>query len=116
MKTVLIADDSLFMRTLLGKKISEYGYIVIAEAGDGREAIMKYKEKSPDIVLLDITMPILNGLSALDGIMKIDRNAKVVMCSALGQQSIIIEAIKKGAKDFIIKPNFNNLKNVLGNL
>ncbi len=116
MKKVLIADDSLFMRSLLNNKISGHGFIIIAEAQDGEEAIMKYRETFPDIVLLDITMPNTNGLVALEGIMQIDPNAKVVMCSAIGQQAVIIEAIQKGAKDFIVKPFFDNLVSILNNL
>ncbi|QOY36681.1 response regulator [Anaerobacillus isosaccharinicus] len=116
MKTVLIADDSLFMRTLLGNKLKQYGFMIIAEAEDGIEAIDKFNRYRPDIVLLDITMPKKNGIFALDNIMQIDGNAKVIMCSAMGQQTIIVDAIKKGAKDFIVKPYFENIITILKNL
>ncbi len=116
MKTVLIADDSTFMRTLLKNRLSRSGYITVAEAKDGAEAIKKYEQHSPDIVLMDITMPNVNGLTALDKIIEVDPKAKVIMCSAIGQQSIIIEAIQKGAKDFIVKPFFENMISILDNI
>lgn len=112
MKTILLADDSQFMRTHLKKMLQQYFYIV-AEAEDGNEAIVKYKKYQPDIVLLDITMPNTNGITALKGIMSINPNAKVVMCSAIGSKFIVIEAIKEGATDFVVKPNFKGLIEIL---
>jgi two-component system chemotaxis response regulator CheY len=113
MKTVLIADDSRFMRNWLKKLLSEKNYFVIAEAENGVQAIEKYKLFLPDILIMDITMPLLNGIEALKEMIKFDSNAKVVMCSSLGQQQIIIEATKIGAKDFIVKPYFDNLIHIL---
>ncbi|MUK87533.1 response regulator [Ornithinibacillus sp. L9] len=115
MKTVLIADDSLFMRTFLKKRITEHNDFKIVEATNGLEAIMQFKKVHPDLTLLDITMPKVNGLTALKEIIKINPNARVIMCSALGSQMNIIEAINIGAKDFIVKPNFNNLNEIINN-
>ncbi|WP_010283602.1 response regulator [Bacillus timonensis] len=115
-KTVLIADDSLFMRTYLKSLLNREQYIVISEARDGEEAVNKYKEHLPDIVLLDITMPKVSGVDALIEIKKYNPKATVIMCSAMGQKSIIIDSIRKGAKDFIIKPYFNNLVRILNNI
>jgi two-component system, chemotaxis family, chemotaxis protein CheY len=108
-RTVLIADDSRFLRNLLMNILYKDGFQVFFEASDGISAVSLYKEKSPDIVLLDLTMPTLNGLDALKKIIEFDPKAKVIICSAMGQKKIIVEAIKSGAKDFIIKPNFNEL-------
>ena len=80
------------------------GHKVVGEASDGKEAILKYQELHPDLVTLDITMPEMDGLQAIKEIMKIDSNARVIMCSAMGQQAMVIEAIQSGAKDFIVKP------------
>jgi two-component system, chemotaxis family, chemotaxis protein CheY len=102
--SVLIVDDALFMRTVLKDILTKNGYEVIGEATNGYEAIEKYQELKPDITTMDITMPELDGIEALKKIMEIDRNAKIIMCSAMGQQGIVIEAIKQGASDFIIKP------------
>lgn len=113
MKTVLIADDSLFMRTWLKKVIHQNNHKVVAEASNGQEAIDQYKNVNPDIILLDITMPEVNGLTALKEIIKINPNAKVIMCSALGSQANIIESLREGAKDFIVKPNFDRLAEIL---
>lgn len=102
-KVVLVTDDSMFMRSMLKKILIKSGYDV-AFASDGFQAIEKYKELKPDIVTLDITMPNMDGLTALKQIMSIDPNASVVMCSAMGQQAMVMEAIKSGAKDFVVKP------------
>lgn len=115
-KTLLIADDSLFMRTWLRNMVDDSMFQVIMEAKDGSEAIKKYKEYTPDIVLLDITMPRVNGLTALKEIRLYDPAAKVIMCSALGQESLVMEALQCGAKDFIIKPYFDNLNSSLKNV
>lgn len=101
---VLIVDDAAFMRMILKDILNKNGYDVCGEACDGNEALEKYKELKPDLVTLDITMPEKDGISALKDIMAFDSNVKCVMCSAMGQQSMVIEAIKSGAKDFIVKP------------
>ncbi|PLV56817.1 chemotaxis protein CheY [Thermotoga sp. SG1] len=103
-KRVLIVDDAAFMRMMLKDIIVKAGYEVAGEATNGREAVEKYKELKPDIVTMDITMPEMNGIDAIKEIMKIDPNAKIIVCSAMGQQAMVIEAIKAGAKDFIVKP------------
>jgi two-component system, chemotaxis family, chemotaxis protein CheY len=108
-KTALIADDSMFMRNLLKNLLTDNGYQVVAEASDGSSAVSLYKEKTPDIVILDLTMPMMNGLDALKNILKFDPKAKVIIYSAMGQKSLIIDALQIGAKDFIIKPYFNQL-------
>ncbi len=115
-KTLLIADDSLFMRTWLRNMLDKSMFQVITEAKDGYEAVEKYKEFTPDLVLLDITMPKVNGLTALKEIQHYDPSAKVIMCSAMGQKSLIIEALQCGAKDFIIKPYFTNINSTLKNV
>lgn len=101
---VLIVDDAAFMRMMLKDILSKNGYDVCGEAGNGNEALDKYKELKPDLVTLDITMPEKDGISALKDIRAFDSNAKCVMCSAMGQQAMVIEAIQSGAKDFIVKP------------
>jgi len=103
-KKVLVVDDAAFMRMMIKKMISKEEFEVVAEAENGKEAIEAFKEHNPDLVILDITMPIMDGIEALKGIKMIDGNAKVVMCSAMGQQAMVMEAIKNGAKDFIVKP------------
>ncbi|HOV15021.1 MAG TPA: response regulator [Spirochaetota bacterium] len=101
---ILLADDLSFMRMVQKEILEEKGYEVVAEASDGLEAIEKYKSMKPEIVILDITMPNMNGLDAMHKIFEIDKSAKIIMCSALGQQQLIVEAIKSGVKDFIVKP------------
>lgn len=101
---VLIVDDAAFMRMMLKDILNKNGYDVCGEACNGNEALDKYKELKPDLVTLDITMPEKDGISALKDIMAFDSNAKCVMCSAMGQQAMVIEAIQSGAKDFIVKP------------
>jgi two-component system chemotaxis response regulator CheY len=103
-KKVLIVDDAAFMRMLLKDIITKAGYEVVGEASNGAEAIEKYKELKPDIVTMDITMPEMNGIEATKEIMKVDPNANIIMCSAMGQQMMVVEAIQAGAKDFIVKP------------
>ena len=102
--SILIVDDAVFMRTVLKKMLAEEGYEVVGEASNGLEAIVRAKELLPDIVTLDITMPEMDGVTALPGIMKASPNSKVIMCSAMGQQPMVVEAIKNGACDFIVKP------------
>jgi len=103
-KRVLIVDDAAFMRMMLKDIVIKAGFEVAGEAANGREAVEKYKELKPDIVTMDITMPEMDGITAIKEIMKIDPNAKIIVCSAMGQQAMVIEAIKAGAKDFIVKP------------
>ncbi len=103
MVKVLVVDDATFMRMKATKLLSSKGYEVI-EAATGAEAVECYKAESPDAVLLDITMPDMDGLQALKEIKKIDPNANVAMVTAMGQQSIVMEALKAGAKDFVVKP------------
>lgn len=103
-KRVLIVDDAAFMRMLLKDIITKAGYEVAGEAANGVEAVEKYKELKPDVVTMDITMPEMDGITAIKKIKEIDPNAKVIVCSAMGQQAMVIEAIQAGAKDFIVKP------------
>ena len=104
MANIIVVDDALFMRMILKEIISNMGHTVIAEAEDGYEAILKYSELRPDLVTMDINMPRMSGVSALKEIIKFDPKANILICSALGQQSMITEAIRAGAKDFIVKP------------
>lgn len=104
MAKVLIVDDAAFMRMMLKDIITDIGHEIVGNACNGFEAIELYKSLKPDIVTLDITMPEKDGITALSEIMAINPDAKCVMCSAMGQQSMVIQAIKAGAKDFIIKP------------
>ena len=101
---ILIVDDLAFMRMVLKDIVEKAGFRVVGMATNGEEAIEMYEEKRPDIVILDITMPKMDGITALKRILKIDPDAKVIMCSALGQQRLIVQAIQIGAKDFIVKP------------
>ncbi|OOB80247.1 MAG: two-component system response regulator [Epulopiscium sp. Nuni2H_MBin003] len=101
---ILIVDDAAFMRMMIKDIISKNGYEVAGEAENGQIAVAKYKELSPDLVLMDITMPEMDGIQAVKAIKAADANAKVIMCSAMGQQAMVIEAIQSGAKDFIVKP------------
>ena len=103
MAKILVVDDAAFMRMRCTKLLSDNGFEV-AEAADGAEAIEKYKEAKPDGVLLDITMPNMDGLSTLKELMKMDPGARVAMVTAMGQQSMVMEALKTGAKDFVVKP------------
>lgn len=104
MKKILIVDDATFMRTLIRSILEKNGYEVVAEASNGLEAIVKYKQLKPDIVTMDITMPEMSGIEALKQIIKIDSTAKVIMLSAMGQEVMVKEAIISGAKSFIVKP------------
>ena len=103
-KRVLIVDDAAFMRMMLKDILTENGYEVCGEAENGKKAVEKYGELKPDLVTMDITMPEMDGLAALKAIKAADANAKVVMCSAMGQQAMVIDSIQAGAKDFIVKP------------
>jgi|SRR6185369_1729644 len=102
--TVMIVDDSLFMRKMLRDLVEEEGYEVVAEASDGEEAVAKYREFLPDLTTLDIVMPNKTGIEALKEIMALNPAARVVMCSALGQESLTAAAAEAGAKAFILKP------------
>ena len=101
---VLIVDDLAFIKLIIKDTLEKTGFEVAGEASNGVEAIEQYKRLQPDIVLMDITMPKMDGIQALQEIVKIDPQAKVIMCSALGQQKLIIQSIQLGAKDFIVKP------------
>lgn len=103
-KNILICDDAAFMRMMLKDILNKNGYNVIGEAENGIKAVDKYKETVPDLVLMDITMPEMDGIQALKKIKEADADAKVVMCSAMGQQAMVIESIQAGAQDFIVKP------------
>ena len=104
MAKILVVDDAAFMRMMVKDTLSKSGYEDIYEAVDGADAVEKFKEIKPDLVIMDITMPNMDGLEALKSIKEIDSSANVVMCSAMGQESMVIDAIKSGAKDFIVKP------------
>ena len=103
-KRIMIVDDAIFMRMKLKDILEKTGYEVVAEAQNGADAIEKYRAERPDIVTMDITMPEMDGIEALKGIKRIDPSAKVIMCSAMGQQAMVMEAIQSGALDFIVKP------------
>jgi two-component system chemotaxis response regulator CheY len=104
MARVLIVDDAAFMRKMLGDVLAKGGHEVIGEGANGAEAITQYQALRPDIMTLDITMPEKDGLAALREILTLEPSAKIIMCSALGQESKVLEAIKSGAKDFVVKP------------
>jgi len=101
---VLIADDLKFIKLVLRELVEKAGFRVVGEASNGQEAVELYQNRRPDVVLMDITMPKMDGLTALKQILKFDPGAKVIMCSALGQQTLIVQALQMGAKDFIVKP------------
>ena len=118
-KRILIADDAMFIRMMLKDMLTKGGYNVCGEAANGREAVELYKKLKPDLVTLDITMPELDGMGALKEIRAFDPNAKVVMCSAMGQKNFVLDAIRAGATDFIVKPFqpskiFETLRRVIG--
>jgi two-component system chemotaxis response regulator CheY len=103
-KNILICDDAAFMRMMIKDILTKNGYNVVAEAENGAKAVEKYNETKPDLVLMDITMPEMDGIQALKKIIAGDPKALVIMCSAMGQQAMVIESIQSGAKDFIVKP------------
>lgn len=115
---VLIVDDSQFMRSFISRIIKKHGMEIVGEASSGREAIEKYKELKPDVVTMDLTMNGISGMEATKMIVEYDSNAKIIVCSAMGQQRMIMDALKCGAKSFVIKPfdeellvnEINNLK------
>ena len=103
-KRVLIVDDAAFMRMMLKDILTKNGYNVIGEAANGQEGYDRYRELKPDLVTLDITMPEVDGITCLKMIRQADSSAKVIMCSAMGQQAMVVDAIQSGARDFIVKP------------
>jgi two-component system chemotaxis response regulator CheY len=103
-KNILICDDAAFMRMMIKDILTKNGYNVVGEAENGLKAVEKYTETKPDLVLMDITMPEMDGIQALKKIKELDSGATVIMCSAMGQQAMVIESIQAGAKDFIVKP------------
>jgi two-component system, chemotaxis family, chemotaxis protein CheY len=116
---ILIVDDAAFMRMMIKDILVNNGYEIVGEANNGLKAVEMYKKEKPDLVTMDITMPDMDGISAVKEIRKSDPSARIVMCSALGQQSMVMEAIQAGARDFIVKPFqpdrvIEALKKVLG--
>ena len=103
-KNILICDDAAFMRMMIKDILTKNGYNIAGDAENGAKAVEKYNELKPDLVLMDITMPEMDGIQALKKIKETDPNASVIMCSAMGQQAMVIESIQSGAKDFIVKP------------
>ncbi|HOV80827.1 MAG TPA: response regulator [Bacillota bacterium] len=103
-KRILIVDDAAFMRMMIKNIITKNGYEVVGEAENGQVAVELYKQHKPDLVTMDITMPEMNGIEGVKAIRSIDPNANIIMCSAMGQQAMVMEAIQAGAKDFIVKP------------
>jgi two-component system chemotaxis response regulator CheY len=119
MSKILIVDDAAFMRMMIKENLKKAGFHEISEAGNGEEAVACFNDFQPDLVLMDITMPIKDGITALQEIREIRNDAKIVMCSAMGQENMVIEAIKLGAQDFIVKPFkperlLQTVKNALG--
>lgn len=104
MAKILLVDDAAFMRKVIKDTLSKAGYTDLHEAVGGADAVEKFNSLKPDLVLMDITMPNMDGLEALKAIRAADGNANVVMCSAMGQETMVIDAIRSGAKDFIVKP------------
>ena len=103
-RTVLVCDDAIFMRALVSDILQQAGFAVVGEAETGVEAVEKYKTLRPDLVTMDIVMPDLGGIDAVREITAYDPDARVLMCSAMGQQALVVEAIQAGAKDFVVKP------------
>ncbi len=103
-KTILLVDDAAFMRMMIKDILVKNGYTIAGEAENGAKAVEKYKELNPGLVIMDITMPEMDGISAVKAIKSIDSSALIIMCSAMGQQAMVIESIQAGAKDFIVKP------------
>lgn len=101
---VMLVDDAAFMRMMLKDILTKNGHTIVGEASNGKDAVTMYNEIKPDVVTMDITMPEMDGIQALKEIRKNDPDAKVVMCSAMGQQAMVIESIQAGARDFIVKP------------
>ncbi len=104
MAKIMLVDDAAFMRMMIKNTLTQQGYTDIVEAQDGAEAVTKFDEENPDLVFMDITMPNMDGLQALKKIKETHPDAKIVMCTAMGQETMVLDAIKSGAKDFIVKP------------
>lgn len=103
-KKIMIVDDAAFMRMMIKNSLTSNGYTNLIEAADGKEALETYQSEKPDLVIMDITMPNMDGIEALQAIKAADGNAKIVMCSAMGQEAMVVDAIRYGALDFIVKP------------
>jgi two-component system chemotaxis response regulator CheY len=101
---VLVCDDAIFMRTMISDILSQAGFEIVGEAESGVQAVEKYKVLKPDLVTMDIVMPDMGGIEAVREICKGDPEARILMCSAMGQQALVVEAIQAGAKDFVVKP------------
>ncbi|MEI3605739.1 response regulator [Pseudogracilibacillus sp. SE30717A] len=104
MASVLVTDDAAFMRMQLRDILTKLGHEVVGEAENGQDAVEKYKKLKPELITMDITMPEMNGIEAVQEIKKIDKEVKIIMCSAMGQQGMVVDAIRAGANDFIVKP------------
>jgi two-component system, chemotaxis family, chemotaxis protein CheY len=102
--TVLVCDDAVFMRTMVSDILSQAGFTVIGEAENGRQAVEKYQQLKPDLVTMDIIMPEMGGIEAVKKITQLDPGARILMCSAMGQQALVQEALQAGARDFVVKP------------
>ena len=102
--TVLVCDDAIFMRTMITDILTQAGYEVIGEAETGAQAVEKYRQLKPDMVTMDIVMPDMGGIEAVREICKDNPEARILLCSAMGQQALVVEAIQAGAKDFVVKP------------
>ena len=102
--TVLVCDDAIFMRTMISDILTQAGFEIVGEAESGSQAVEKYRALKPDLVTMDIVMPDMGGIEAVREICRTDPEAKILMCSAMGQQALVVEAIQAGAKDFVVKP------------
>jgi two-component system chemotaxis response regulator CheY len=102
--SVLVCDDAIFMRTMISDILSQAGFEIVGEAESGVEAVQQYRNLRPDLVTMDIVMPDMGGIDAVREICKEDPSARILMCSAMGQQALVVEAIQAGAKDFVVKP------------
>ena len=103
-KKIMLVDDAAFMRMTIKNTLTKAGYTDLLEAGDGQQAVETYNQEHPDLVIMDITMPNMDGIQALQAIKTMDPAAKVIMCSAMGQEAMVVQAIQLGAMDFIVKP------------
>jgi two-component system chemotaxis response regulator CheY len=103
-KKIMLVDDAAFMRMMIKDTLSKNGYTDIVEANNGQVAVTNYSAEKPDLVIMDITMPVMDGLEALRQIKQMDPGANIIMCSAMGQEAMVVDALKQGAKDFIVKP------------
>ena len=103
-QTVLVCDDAIFMRTMISDILAQAGYEIVGEAETGAQAVERYRQLKPDLVTMDIVMPDLGGIEAVREIVKFDPSARILMCSAMGQQALVVEAIQAGARDFVVKP------------